>query len=212
MKVMSNDNTASKPMTVKSWLRKSDSKVSADAFLKASRVFLETGELSQITSPILRQVDQGLLFPTPALTALRDVILAHHLQVEVKKAEAKIAEQSAEGTTAKTWEVICYNAKGVIQTRITEQGETVDLQQSFDVAQRASEWADRRLVLDCASDCFAVITHLPTGRETISLRNEAFARIYPKAKSPFSKKVGTRDNRLSFGTKVKESHAKFSHG
>jgi len=217
---MSQANTA-KPMTIKSWLRKSTSpKLSALAFLQASRQFLETGELASLTSPILRRIDQGELMPTPALPLLQDILLTHSLQVEARKAEAKLMaalDAEGEGGTAKPWEATIYDAKGDVQTRLTEEGKEEDLQKSFALASEADRWTDRRL-FEGASDWYGVIQHATITRSdgepisTVVMRQDALARILKAPKSPFSKKTGTRDNKLSFGVKVQQSHAKFSHG
>jgi hypothetical protein len=211
---MSNDKTIRK-MTPKMFLHRANGKVSAIAFLAAHRAFLETGELCEVTSPILRMLDDSTLLPTPALELIREAVTVHHIRVEAEQAERKLmASLDAESTggSSKTWEVTVYDSKGNIQSRIAENGNPIELQESFLLAQRASEWADRRLVNDCGSDCFAVITHVPTGKEIIALRNEAMSRCFPKAKAPMSKKTGSRDNKLSWGSKCVQSHAHFSRG
>jgi hypothetical protein len=205
---MSND----KPMTEKAWLRKASGKVSAVAFIAASREFLQTGELAPLTSPILIQVDTGSLMPTPALESLSQVVLAHFIASEARKAEDKIAaSQEREESSVKNWMVTIFDSRGVIQTRVNDKGETVDLCESFDLCQRASEWGDRRL-FDGGSDWTAVVEHVTLAVRTITERGDAIARIMKAKRGPVSKKVGSRDSRLSFGVKAVQSRASFSHG
>jgi hypothetical protein len=204
-------------MTPKSFLFKSGTKAanSASAFLAQYRSFLESGELASVTGPILAQVDSKVVFPTEGLALIRNAVLAHHIQAESRKAEERMmraASDDAEGKPSKPWSVVCYDAKGNVCQRKNDKGELIDLAMSFDLQQRASEWADRRLVNDCASDCFAVITHGPTGLDTVSLYVDAMGRQNPKVKGAASKKVGSRDSKLSWGCKVSQSHAHFSHG
>ena len=203
----------SKPLTIKSFLHKSNSKASnsAIAFLKSYRTFLESGELAPVTGEILAQIDAQEVMPTIGLDMIRRAVLTHHMQIETRRVEAKLQE-SAERVSTNPWAVVAYDSKGNIAARINENGKTVPIQKSFMLAQRASEWADRRLVSDCASDCFAVITHQPTAKETIVLRNDAMARMFPKNKSPLTKKTGSRDSKLSFSTKAIQSRSHFSRG
>lgn len=210
---MSNDSKPRK-MTVKMFLHRSGGKVSASAFLQAHRDFLVTGELASVTSPILAKIDAGQTMPTPGLEEIRSVVLRHHLLAEALKAEAKLlaAGEGPAASASKTWEVTCYDSRGNVQTRVNAKGETVDLSESFALQQRASEWADRRLVHDCASDCFATLIHVPSGLEAVIMRNDAMGRVFPKIKTPVIKQTGSRDGKLSFGTKVHESRAVFSRG
>lgn len=211
---MSNDK---KPLSIKSWLFKSGTKAaaSASAFLQAHRSFLESGELAPITGEILAKVDAGELMPTPALELVRNAVLAHHIQVCAKQAEKQMiaaSENETEGKSTKPWHVCLYTAKGDVCQKLNEKGKLVDIDQSFDLQQRASEWADRRLTSDCAADCFAVITHQPTSLEVVVLYVDAMGRVFPKQKNAATKKVGTRDGKLSFGVSCKQDHAHFSHG
>jgi len=206
---MSND----KKVTVKSWLRKASGKVSAEAFIAASREFLQTGELAPLTTPILAQVDSKALLPTPALENLQSVILSHYLAVELRKAEDKIAASAERADNAiKNWMVTIFDSKGVIQTRVNDKGETVELQESFELASTADNWADRRLFLDCTSDCHAIVAHTALPIETRVERGDAIARILKPTKGPVSKKMGSRDGKLSFGVKAIQSRASFSRG
>ena len=206
-----------KVMTTKSWLFKSGTKAanSAAAFLQAHRAFLESGELAPITGEILAKVDAGELMPTPGLEMIRNAVLAHHIQVCAKQAEKQMvaaSENETGGKSTKPWYVCLYTAKGDVCQKLNEKGKLIDLDMSFDLQQRASEWADRRLTSDCAADCFAVITHQPTSLEVVVLYVDAMGRVFPKQKNAATKKTGSRDNKLSWSAKVKQDHAHFSHG
>ena len=210
-----------KKMTPKMFLFKSGTKAanSALAFLQTHRDFLVTGELASVTSPILAKIDAGQTMPTPGLEEIRAAVLSHHLLVECQKAEAKLLasnDPSSHGETSsrtsKTWEVTCYDSRGNICTRVNTKGETVDISESFPLQQRASEWADRRLVHNCASDCFATITHIPSGLEAVIMRGNAMARLFKAPTPGVFKKLGKGDGKLSFGVKAHQSRATFSHG
>jgi hypothetical protein len=206
---MSND----KPMTTKRFLKLASGKVSAQAFLTAHRTFLTTGELAPLASPILIKVDAGELLPTPALESISQVVLSHFMAQEIRKAEEKIAaSQEREESSVKNWMVTIFDSRGNIQTRVNDKGETVELQETFELASMADRWADRRLFLDCTSDCHAVVEHTSLPVRTIVERQDAMARILKPSKGPVSKKMGTRDGKLSFGVKAKQDRASFSHG
>jgi hypothetical protein len=229
---MSNDK-AKRAMTVKGWLRKVEtSKISASAFLTAHREWLESGELAEVASPILRMLDEeksSLLDakldtegPTSKyLGLIKDAVFSHWHQNEIAKAEAKLSQDESSATGGsrklKNWVATVYNAKGEVQCHTTESGKIEELDKSFDMVADADRWADLRL-FQGASDWYAVVSHTKIMRAdgdpiyTVIMRQDAMARILKRPKTPFSKKTGTRDNRLSFGVKVKESHAKFSHG
>src|ERR1700721_2084558 len=203
---MSNDK---KPLSIKSWLFKSGTKAaaSASAFLQAHRAFLESGELAPITGEILAKVDAKELLPTPGLELIRNAVLAHSIQVESRKAEQRMmqaASDDKEGKSTKPWQVIIYTAKGDVATKINDKGEEVELSMSFDLQQRASDWCDRRLTPDCAHDCFGVITHNPTSLEVVVLYVDAMGRQNPKVKGAATKKVGSRDSKLSWGSKCSQ--------
>ena len=226
-------------MSIKGWLHKSNTKAaaSAEGFLQAHRSFLETGELASITTPILKMVDEGALFPTPALELLQAEVLAYIVQADAAKAANRIAE-SAEGesiasVTRKSWTATVYNAKGEVQTvsweenvevlsptgeRVTKKvTKTKDLRQSFDLCADADRWSDRRL-FDGASDWFATVEHSTmlradgTAISTTIMRQDSIARILKQKKQPFAKKTGSRDSKLSWGAKVSQSRAHFSRG
>ena len=147
--------TTERKMTVKGFLRKVEtSKLSASAFLAAHRNFLETGELAEVVSPILRMHDDekaellSLKSDTegPAvkyLSLVKDAVFSHHMQAEVSKAERRIAESEANPSSAvpKNWLVTVFDAKGNIV--LDKDGKEITM--SFELASAADRWADRRL-------------------------------------------------------------------
>jgi hypothetical protein len=205
---MSND----KPLTVKRFLKLASGKVSAQGFLAQHKAFLLSGELAPMTTPILSKVDLGELMPTPALEAISQAVLSHYLACQVRIAEDKIAaSQEREESSVKNWMVTIFDSRGVIQTRVNDKGETVDLCESFDLCQRASEWGDRRL-FEGGSDWTAVVEHVTLAVRTVTERGDAIARIMKQPKACASKKVGSRDNKLSWSAKCVQSRASFSRG
>ena len=216
---MSNDKKT-RQMGVKGFLHKASGKVSAAAFLAQHRVWLETGDLLEVTSPILRMYDEKQLLPTPALELLKEAVLTHHLRVETDKAERRLSEQ-AEGETgsrsSKPWIARVFDVKGNLVIVKNAKGEEVELEQTFALASDADRWVDRRL-FEGASDWFGVIQHTRIMRAdgepitSVVMRDDAIARILKRPLRAAAKRTGSRDNKLSFGVKVHESRATFSHG
>lgn len=206
-------------MSPKGFLHKASQKAanSAAAFLAQHRAWLETGELSLFTSPILRKLDDKELLPTPALSQIKEVVLAHHLAEEVRKAEESMA-RADQPKVRKNYVVTVYDAKGEIQTRKNANtGEDIELRETFDLSTQAEGWADRRL-FDGASDWFAVIESTKMFREdgsplaTTILRDDAIARILRVKKGPVMKSKPQSTSKLSFGVKAKGDHFQFSRG
>lgn len=206
-------------MTAKGFLHKATTQgaKSAEGFIAAHRVWLETGELAQFTSPILAKLDAKEVYPTPALQALTAVVLGHMLAENVAKAEASL--DGGGSVTAKAWTATIFNAKGEIQTRKNENtGEDKDLVQNFDSSSDADRWCDRRL-FDGESDWFGTVTsNKMTGKDgqpisTVILRQDAIARILAQPKGPACRKTGGSTSKLSFGMKAAvTTRASFSHG
>lgn len=205
-------------MTVKGFLHKASGRISAIAFLAQHRTWLETGELHEVTSPILRMLDEEQLMPTPALDLIKQAVLTHHLRVETNKAEKRLAEASDPSShPSKPWIARVFDAKGNLVETENTKGEMVTLEQSFALASDADRWTDRRL-FEGAPDWFGVVQHTSILRAdgepitTVIIREDAIARILKKPRGAVSKKTGSRDGKLSFGVKVHQSRAVFSHG
>lgn len=205
-------------MTLKGFLHKSGTKAanSASAFIAAHREFLQTGELALFTTPILLKVDSKEVMPTPALEQLKQVVLAHHLAEEIRIGQEKLNRQPEE-KTPKGYVATVYNAKGEVIQEKNSVGKVVDLTDSFDNGQRASDWCDRRL-FDQSPGCFAVVVSTKLFKKNgdaftaTILRDDAIGRIEKKKKGPVMKAKPKETGRLSFGVKAKESKASFSHG
>lgn len=203
-------------MSPKGFLHKANGKISADAFLKQHREWLTTGELAQFTSPILAKLDAKESMPTATLEQIKSVVLSHHLAVEIKKAEVAM-DKAQEPGTSKCYLATIRDSEGNICTRVTEKGETEDLQKSFDLGSDAERWTDRRLYHG-ASDWFGVIemTKMFNAHgepiSSVIKREDAMARIDKKVKGPVVKAQPKSTNSLGFGVKAKQSHASFSRG
>lgn len=206
-------------MTPKGFLHKTTTKAaaSASAFLEAHRAFLETGELASLTSPILRQVDDRSLMPTPALEAIKAVVLGHILALETQKVEERLASGENGTRTPKNWLATIYDKEGNICTRVKEDGKEVSIQQEFDQPQEADRWVDRRL-FEGQTDWFGVVSHTTKTNkdgEPLSVtitRTDALARILAKKAGPVMKGQAKSSGKLGWGVKTRPSHAKFSHG
>lgn len=207
-------------MSAKGFLHKATTKAaaSAGAFLATHRAWLVTGDLASLTRPILSKLDSKEIMPTPALEAIRAVVLGHMIAGEIRKGEeAMNRREEQENASPKNWTATIYNPKGEIQTRINAKGEVEDLQQSFDKAQEADGWTDRKLV-EGASDWFGVISHATmVNRQgdpisTTVMRIDAMARVFKQAKGAVCKSQVKSAGKLSFGVKVKENRSRFSGG
>ena len=209
-------NTKERRMSPKGWLHKANGKVSALAFLQTHRSWLETGEVSQFTSPIIAKLDSGELLPTPTLELIKSVVLGHILASDALKAEKSI-EKASEPRVRKDYLATIRNSRGDICFRINDKGEEVLLQETFDKSSDADRWVDRRL-FDGESDWYGIVQHTKMvdrhghALATVILRMDAMARILKAPKGPVMKGTPKSAGRLSFGVKVKEDRARFSAG
>jgi hypothetical protein len=204
-------------MSPKGFLHKCTTRAanSAIAFLSAHRAWLETGELSHKTSPILAKLDSRELLPTPALREIQYAVMSHIIESDRQKLEDKIQAQADGGThtsTRKPWMAQILNAAGVIQTRVKDNGDVVDLAKGFDLASQADRWVDRNLFIG-APDWYGVVEHtvIPGVGQRVE-RSDAIARILKQPKGPTVHVKGRSTKTLGFGVKVKESRTTFSGG
>lgn len=202
--------TTERKMSPKGFLYKSNAKgLSAIAFLKAHREWLETGTLASLTSPILAKLDAGEVMPTPALELLRNAVLSHHIASEIAKGESAMAK-AQEPKKTKNYLATILDGEGNIATRINAKGEVEDLQQSFDLPQEASRWCDRRLY-DGASDWRGEVTstklHGSDGLPMVEhiARIDSIARILKKPAQPVVHVKGVSSKSLGFGVKAKQT-------
>ena len=218
-------------MTAKQFLNysnKGKALASASGFLQAHREWLETGELADAVLPLLDKHDDdkeealavGVDTESLAKVTLADIqqaavdhILAAALTpkeraVRITKAKEKVAK---EPKLPKAWIVTIYNSKDEVQIRVSANGDEEEMIKGFDSSSEGDRWADRRLVFDCASDCYAVVKHSFSSLKTIILRNDAMYRIMRSKSGPASKRKPV-NAKLAWGAKVKQSHASFSRG
>lgn len=217
-------------MSAKGFLHKANGNVAPAAFLAAHRAWLETGELAQVTSPILADLDAGKILPTPAKLAIQQAVLNHSLLVDLRKAEASIVSQSAikavDGKKKvvrepKSHSVGIFDEAGNLQTRQVENAETgemetKDLAAEFDKIQDAQGWVDRRLTEN--PNCHGIITSHKLQRADGSVwverieRDNSLGRIFARKGSPIMKSSPKSTSRLGFGVKVKNDRSVFSAG
>lgn len=204
------DQKKTRKMTAKGFLHKTTTKAanSAAAFIAQYREYLTTGELAPKTSHIINQVDLGQLLPTPALKEIQNAVMAHIIESDTKKQEqAELAAQ--EPKTSKSWIATVYNAEGVVQSRIKDNGEEEDLIKGFDLSSDADRWCDRRL-FDGASDWHAEVVNASLNLITRIERNDSIARILKKKKGPTMYVKGKSTKSLGFGVKAKQTRVTFS--
>jgi hypothetical protein len=201
----------SRQMSVKGFLRKATSAKSALGFLDQYRSYMTTGELSSVLSPIVAKVDSGELMPTPAVSLISHAVMAHIIAIDTAKAEKAIEAQEAGPTSNKPWLCTIYNSSDVVQTRLNAQGEEEDLIKGFGDASSADRYADRNLI-ECSSDCYAVVESTTMKVRTVVLRADAMSRVLRAKKSAVVHVKGKSTKSLGFGMKVHESRARFSDG
>lgn len=199
-------------MTPKGFLHKATTKAAnnATAFIAAHRAWLETGELSDLTSPILRKLDDKAVMPTPALEEIKNAVLFHFLAQETKKAEDAMAKAN-EPKAQKAYVAAIYDAKGNIVTYINDDGEEKEMIQSFDMSQDGERWCDRRL-FDGAPDWHGEVVSTKGLPPIHVLREDSIARILKKPKGPAVHTKGVSTKKLGFGVKAKGDHFHFSKG
>lgn len=205
--------TTTKPMTPQMFLQKAMQKkalASVQGFLDAHKDWLVTGQLSNVTSPIIRQYVQKEIEPASAFKSIVKVVSENMLVENV------IKESSVSGS----YVVTCYKKivneetkqeSEVVLTRINKLGDEVEISQGFEQPQRADNWAITRLVEDCPPEAYAKIVSSVSNKEWILTRARAMSIFFTDKK----KKVGPKPpstSRLGFGVKVHGDRCHFSHG
>jgi len=205
-------------MTPKGFLFKSNSaKVSPAAFIAAHREWLLTGKLAEVTSPILAKLDAKELYPTMALSQVKEAVLAHHLTSEIEIAEAAMNAPPKESAVQKNYLATVFDSEGNIAFGMNSKGEEVSLQKEFALPQEASRWVDRRLEAG-AVDWYGEVASLRiTGKDGCPIterieRADAVSRLLRKPLGPVTHTNKAASGRLGFGVKASQSHCHFSKG
>ncbi len=191
-------------------------KISANGFLTAHKEWLSTGEIGDITQPILDKWETGAIMATPALQEIKKLVLDYHLATEAEKLANK-GTGAGRVAAVKPYTATIYDAKGNVQTTVNSEGEEKELIKSFALMQEANRWADRRL-FEGAGDWFGtVVSNLQTDSEGQNLswtvlRDEAIGRILAQKPGAVCKKPPKSTGRLSQQMKVSQSHCSFSKG
>lgn len=207
-----------KPMTPKRFLRLASGAKSAIGFLAAHREFLETGELADITSPILAKVDDKALMPTPALQEIQAVVWGHIMAEDLAKAEASLLKGSKSPSTKKDlpFEARIVDEAGNVMFRVSESGKEVELIETFLMPQDAERWVHRQLFNGAPNWIGKILwakCPIEQFKERTISRETAMEVTLRKGPSPLMHvtKVGSSGG-LGFGVKVKQTVAKFSRG
>ncbi len=201
-------------MSPKGFLAKTQTQAanSAIAFLAQYREYLTTGEVASKTSPILAKVDAGELMPTPALKEIQYAVMTHIIEADTAKLEKSQDTTATRTGTRKPWKATIFNAKGEIQTRITNDGEEEELVKGFDLGQQADRWADRRL-FEGTEGWYAMVEHTSIASVKSRIeRGEAIERVLKQPKGPAIQQKGKSTKTLGFGVKAKETRVTFSRG
>ena len=210
-------------MGPRGWLNKSmhlSGKKTAEGFIAEHREFLEQGELASLLSPILAAVDSKDLLPTPALTAMQNLVLGFVLESEIKageKAMAKGAEGGSTGTR-KPWVATIFDKFDRVVSQIDESsGEPHDLIQGFDFAQRAEGWVNRKLFAG-EPGMYGLVQHatITIKGEPLTSRIERDERVFsammPRKPGAFMKNTASKSSALSFRPKASTTRVTFSKG
>ena len=210
---MTNEDKKPRKMTAKGWLAKAGGKVSAAAFLQASREFLLTGNLAEATTPIISRVDTEGLLPSPALELLR-VAVMNHLLNESAEATDKAASRGEKKDLPYLAKIL--DGEGNVAIGQNEAGEDIDLVRSFAMAQEGERWIDRRMV-DGSPDWRGevIATHMIGVNGPITThvtREESLKRQLRSKAGPVSKTMGKSQGKLSFGATCHPDRSVFSRG
>lgn len=210
-------DTKERKMSHKGFLHKLNTgSHSADGFLNQHRVWLETGDLASVVSPILAQMDRKEIMPTPALASIATIVLHHMMAEEIRKGEEAMDRQAKEPGKTRPWMASIYNEAGELQTRKTPDGEDKGLQETFNKASEADRWADRRL-FEGKDGWHAIVSHTVITIKgeplfTKIIRGDAIARILKRPRGAVNKSRPKSTNTLGFGVKASQSRARFSAG
>lgn len=182
-------------VTPKSFINKFSGKVSALAYIQAHKAWLETGELSEVASPIINKLELGEILPSPALSELFRLALMHTGEKENQKAPSG------------------YTVRIVDQAGNLQFDDNGDpLEKGCDMYSQAERWADRRL-FDGSPDWHATITHISIAALNSEIsRQESVARTLKRPIGPVSRGAPKNDSRASFGVKCRNDHFNFSRG
>ena len=221
------DTKKPKGMTPKGFLAKTNTKAagSALAFITQYREYMVTSELAPKVAPILVKLDADRaaalaqkkdtsVLAAAALKEVQNAVMTHIIESDTKKHEESMVAAEKEAATPsanKNWVATIYNGAGEVCTRITNQGDEEQLIKSFDLAQDADRWADRRL-FDGAAGWYAEVNHAERPIHTRIERDDAMARLLRKPKGPTVHTKGQSTKSLSWGAKVKETRVSFSRG
>jgi len=196
---------AERKMGPKGLLRKANSAtVSAIAFIDQHREYLTQGEVSYATAAIVAKVDNGELYPTPALSEIKHAVMSHIMMVDLLKAQESI--EKPKKVSKKPFSACIRDGSG----NVLEDEKGKELRQNFDLPQRASEWCDRRL-FEQSADCFGEVFHREVHYEFVN-RDDSLARILKPQRMALHKTNKPGQTKLGFGVKAKNSKATFSHG
>lgn len=208
-------------MGPRGWLNRSlhlSGKQTAEGFITLHRSFLEQGELASILSPVLAAFDSGELLPTPALSAMQNLVMGFVVESEVKAGEEAMARAQESPGTNKPWKGTIFDADGQIAiVHDEETGKDKPMTAGFEYVQRAEGWVNNRL-FDSPPGWYGVVeSTVITLRDGSHLSSRiehtaAVTALTPKAKHPFVKNTGSKSSRLSFGVHAKPSHSSFSRG
>ena len=218
-------------VTIKSFIKGASSpRISAQAYLEAHEEFLSSGELAPLVTPIIAQVKERKVMPTPALVHIQQVAFDYMMESEKRKALEKLAATASGNkldkhtahrvrSTASQTSVV-YDKNGNILTAIDERtGEEYDLIKDHDLFQNAQGWCHRRLD-QCEPNAYAIITSnkVITSKGVMTTRIErgtaisALLKRKPGMGAQISKSAPKSTSRLGFGVKCNPSKATFSAG
>jgi hypothetical protein len=214
-------------MSCKGFLAKTNTRAagSALAFLTQYREYLTTSELAPKVAPILVKLDADRaaalaqkqdtsVMAAAALREVQNAVMTHIIESDTKKHEESVVAAEKEAATpaaTKNWVATIYNGAGEVCARITNNGDEEKLVKSFDLAQDADRWADRRL-MDGAADWYAEVNHAERPIHSRIERDDAMSRVLRKPKGPTVHTKGQSTKSLSWGAKVKETRVSFSRG
>jgi len=201
-------------MTPRGFLAKANSAKSAQAFFEAHKEYILTGEIAPLVAPLLAAVKRGDMFPTVALNAIKQAVVAHIMLAATTKAKAAVAKPAKAPAKSN----LAYRVEVLDKNDDIALGDNGDPLITFcDKWQDAERWLDRKLFAAAPSD-HGEITHryVVNGESKNKIhfvtREDAMARILHKGPMGAFKSLKYGGSKLGFGVKAKNDVSKFSKG
>jgi len=163
------------------------------------------------TKPIVDKLDKRELLPTPALEKVYEALRDDFVNGKEPEKDGKPGRSPKD---QKPFYASIRNADGVLQSRTTESGNVVAMEDYFDSYHEAEKYCDRMLVNHASADSHGEVfwaacpEKVPALRERMIDRNDSIARAFPKKPGP----VMEKEKKMTGKMKCESTRCHFSHG